>query len=177
MNNNNKQSCSQLLVTLQCCHSILNTAWPKPGVTQMQGAQIYIGTKLFEALENALSQVERDVFACRIFSPNDIPYNVCELFEVMIKRLNKIGRKTNNSQIDNAVNLLYLATGVLYHHICKLFNVIPEQDDRFSPVEELQPLLISCGWDTKTCDTQIILEMLSKKMSKCLSGLIEPMEE
>lgn len=157
---------TRLFELLQCCHSILNTAWPKPGVEAMAGARIFIGTKLFEALKNSAKQISTEI--TQIDDPEDRSlltgfWNVCN---ESIQHLEVNREILRDDAVDRIFNLLYLASGVAYHYVIKRTRETPDQNERFSTMEELQVLLVSCAWKSSSGnqDVQRIMMDVQEEM-------------
>jgi hypothetical protein len=131
---------------LQCCHSIISTAWPRPDYPSLAGAGKFIHTKLFTALENAdktlislFQEAEKEGFNVEYGKL----WEYCHQILSVLKRL-----ETNclHPSIDPAFNLLYLTSGVLYEEIVATLPSRPEPDKRFASVEDLESLVSACKW-------------------------------
>jgi hypothetical protein len=157
---------SKLLLLLQSCHSILGTAWPRPGYPDLAGARTFLGTNLFTALENGSAELDR-LFAGleSIAARRDLPLLWRRCSEV-IKRLRALGRSSDNPRIDRAFNLLYLSTGVLYQEVAQTLPEVPKQDARFSTVEDVEELLHLCRWEGTKSE-------LARQMSDSLAKVLE----
>lgn len=131
---------------LQSCHSILGTAWPKPGCQQLSDSRTFIGTNLFIALRNGAIELDRlftEMGSNGSNGPSVLLWKVCH--DVM-NQLNVLGRKSEHPRIDSAFNLLYLAVGVLYQTIAHNVTETPKQDAQFSTVPEIDELMQNCQW-------------------------------
>jgi hypothetical protein len=153
---------------LQCCHSILNTAWPKPDVPQMSGARSFLGTKLFTALENITVSIKNELDAApkmQLFS------NTWNSFSAVVNQLKVLGRQSTNPEIDRAFNLLYFTSGVLYYEIAKANSMIPKNDTRFSHVEKFEELVLLCKWTTEIKNDSTFVKQLDREINECLTKL------
>ncbi len=89
-----------LLVSLQCCHSVLGTAWPRPGCPQLAGARSFIGTKLFVALEKIVSQIREQVAA---LDESELKAELSHLWKTVgdgVIFLKQFGRQREDAPID-----------------------------------------------------------------------------
>ena len=166
----------KILGLLQGCHSILGLCWPKPGVPQMPGSRIFIGTKPFVALEDGIRQANVE-FASLCELPN--LHTACQAWRLVteiVARFRKLGRESQVAAIDPAYNLIYLTTGVLYHHISSALSVVPEHVQPFATVEPLEKLLSDCSWKKSVAadiGTREILESLTRALQDSLTELKE----
>jgi hypothetical protein len=141
---NTASKAQDVLVMLQCYHSILNTAWPRPDYPSLAGAGRFIHTKLFTALENA------DMKLISLFQEAEkegLSVEYGELWEYCHQILFALKRLETNClhpSIDPAFNLLYLTSGVLYEGIAVTMPSRPEPDKRFASVEDLPSLASAC---------------------------------
>jgi hypothetical protein len=138
----------ELLVMLQCCHSVLSTIWPRPGYQSLAGAGRFIHTKAFIALQNADKEL---VQLFQEANQAGLPKSYAEAWEFSHRIISALKQLETNSLhpiIDPAFNLLYLATGVLYQEIAASLPIRPKQDARFTTVEDLKVMLIKCQWET-----------------------------
>jgi hypothetical protein len=143
-----KPQTEELLVMVQCCHSVLSTAWPRPGFSSLAESGRFIGTKLFSALENADNELRR-LFQEACKEGIDKQYGeILEHCHQIIVFLKQLESNRLHPSIDPAFNLLYLATGVIYQEIAASLPTVPEQDNRFATVEELKSLVSICKWET-----------------------------
>jgi len=160
----------RILVQLQCCHSVLNTAWPRPRVAAMRGAKMFIGTKLFLALETSLREIAA---AIQEFPDADVKSALLPFWtavEQLGRRLKMFGTDRADDDVDQAFNLLYLATGVAYHLVRERFDQPPSQDDRYSSVEGLDRLLSLCAWSavSSTANPEELTPSVGRKLTDCL---------
>ncbi len=159
-----------LMVQLQCCHSVLNTAWPRPGVAALRGAKAFIGTKLFIALETSM----RDIAAAiQAFPDTEIKSTLLPLWaaaEQLVGRLKRFGSERADEEVDKAFNLLYLASGVAYHLMRGRIEQPPSQDARYSSVESLDRLLTLCAWNSKSpiCTLEELTQHIELALADCL---------
>jgi hypothetical protein len=168
MNTQTNNIASRLLPLLQSCHSILGTAWPKPGCPQLTGARTFIGTNLFAALENGameLDQLFAGLESATIKGGGALLWKRCH---DVIKRLKVLGRTSENPHIDAAFNLLYLATGVLYRQIAHSLTPMPDQDARFATVEEIEDLAQQCQWQGNATESA---GQIADALAEVLDGL------
>src|SRR6266516_3860241 len=164
--------CSPLLVGLQCCHSILGTAWPRPGCPQLAGARSFIGTKLFVALEKIVGQIGAQVAA---LDESNLKRELLPLSKMVtdaVDYLKQFGKQREDEPVDRVFNLLYLVTGVAYHRVAAETPDKPQQDARYSTVEDLADLLRLCAWTPKqqTTDPGRLLRELSVDLEAALRG-------
>ena len=131
---------------LQCCHSILGTAWPRPSCKELAGAGAFIGTKLFTALENGARQLSDAVEDASREGLETELVQVWRHCDQVIQLLKLLKSQSRHPAIDPAFNLLYMATGVLYHQIARGQSSPPVQDKRFATVEDLEKLITICEW-------------------------------
>jgi hypothetical protein len=89
--------------------------------------------------------------------------------EVLKNTLKDKGSKSE--QVDFALNLLYLASGVLYHRLVELSSKLPEIDKRLVGVEEMQDLLRLCHWPTNTKSVKATFDSLVSEMMACAQDL------
>ena len=162
---------SELLVQLQCCHSILNTAWPKPGVPQMAGARSFIGTKLFQALERIVNQITETVQSLTESQVKDQLSQAWTAVAKLVVFLKVSGRDLDTETIDRAFNLLYLTSGVAYHRLAAGLSQTPPQNERFSTVENLADLLGVSAWPPSepSPNPADLLEAVAEEISKVIS--------
>ena len=146
MNTNPNADYSELLAQVRHFHSILNTAWPRPGVPQMAKASVFIGTKLFTALENGLIQIQHALEALHSSSNRNELVGFWKTLAGLFLQLKGQNSGERSERIDQALNLLYLASGVFYHRLAELSSVVPKADERMIGVEEMAKLLELCGW-------------------------------
>lgn len=134
----------KILGLLQGCHSILSLGWPKPGIPEMSGARVFIGTKPFFALKDGIRQANREF---ELFSAIQKMKSTCEAWHLVgeiVNRFEALGRQSESKAIDPAFNLIYLTTGVLYHHISTMFSVVPEHVQPYAIVDDIERLLHDC---------------------------------
>ena len=156
---------------LQCCHSILNTAWPKPGVPQMTGASGFIGTNVFRALRRITLLIKEEIAdAGSSLKVPDLA-RVWGAFEAVVERLEERGRQAPRNQVDRAFNLLYLASCVLYRELARAGEVVPKHDPRFSHVEELGELLSLCAWKSNPAPGKPLINEIEDALRACLSAI------
>ena len=174
MNDQRDWNPEQLLQFLQGCHSILGIGWPKPGVPQMAGARIFIGTNPFLALEDGIRQANEEFeFLCKLPKMQTTCEAWC-LVKALVAQLRALGRESQSPMIESALNLLYLATGVLYHEISSDLGATPKLVERFSRVEVLEELLRTCAWkQSNSQNPEDILQDVVAEMKKCLVALQE----
>ena len=159
-----------LMVQLQCCHSVLNTTWPRPGVAAMRGAKMFIGTKLFIALETSV----RDIAAAiQDFPDTEVKSALLPFWtpaEQLVRRLKQFGAERPDNDVDQAFNLLYLATGVAYHLVRSRIDQPPSQDDRYSSVEGLDRLLSLCAWSavSSIANPEEQTQCIGRALTDCL---------
>jgi hypothetical protein len=137
---------TELLVRLQCCHSILNTAWPRPGVPQMAGARRFIATKLFRSLQVSIDQTAESIES--LGEPQvkeDLFYTWNSVGET-VRYLSVANQRADEATVDRLFNLLYLVTGIAYHRVAGELPQKSQQDERFSSVEDVGDLLRLCAW-------------------------------
>jgi hypothetical protein len=151
-----------ILGHLQGCHSVLALGWPRPGIPQMAGARIFIGTNPFFALEDGIQQASAEF---EILCKNPNMQTACQawlLVTQIVVQFRTLGRQSQSAAIDPAFNLIYLTTGVLYHHISSIFSVTPKSVQPFATVESLEKLLGDCSWghSKKHISTEEILASL-----------------
>lgn len=163
----------KILGLLQGCHSILGLCWPRPGVAQMAGSRIFIGTKSFVALEDGIRQTNVE-FTSLCELPN--LQTACQAWRLVtdiIAGFRVLGRESQSTAIDPAYNLIYLTTGILYHHIASIFSVVPKHVQPYATVEPLEKLLSDCSWehDVGKVETAEILKSLANKMRESLAEI------
>jgi len=160
MNELNKQR--ELLSLVWKFHQILNTAWPKPSVPQMAGSSVFIGTNLFKTLENGLSQIKDALISCEGTKKEMLPF--WNSFSDLFFKIGMQNRFEKSVRIDEALNLLYLASGILYHRIREITSASPQLHAHLSDVEDVGKLLQACGWTSdkttiKEIENELIVEM------------------
>jgi hypothetical protein len=163
----------RLLGLLQGCHSILGLCWPKPGVPQMSGARIFIGTKPFFALEDGIRQTNSEFESLSQFNNMQTARAAWHLVTRIVAQFRILGRNSEAKAIDPAFNLIYLATGLLYHHVSNIFSVVPIPVQPYATVETLEKLLRDCSWqqgNDKT-ETEEMLKSLADNLHKSLIEL------
>src|SRR5436190_4253721 len=91
-------------------HSLLNTAWPKPGVEAPISATVFLNTKLFAALEQGVHEIQSTI---NRFASEDTNDELSQFWSAFVDLFKKVkGQKTSTEpkKVDAAVNLLYLAS-------------------------------------------------------------------
>ena len=163
----------KILGLLQGCHSILGLAWPKPGIPQMAGASIFIGTNPFVALEDGVRQTGEEFASLYKLQNMQTACEAWRLLTEIVRRFKILGRHSQSPAIDPAFNLIYLTTGVLYYHISTTFSIVPAHVQPFATVEPLEKLLSICSWKQSEDDdrTQKIMGELITKLCESLADL------
>jgi hypothetical protein len=165
MNNESKNDYCELLANIWQFHSILNTAWPKPGIPQMTGASVFLHTNLFKALENGLIRIQQ------LLKPVETSngfLNYWEAFYSLFMRLKEQDRAEKSERIDRAINMLYLASGVLYHQVAMISSKLPDCDKRLIGVEDFSKLLQLCRWSDSGNTIDSVFDDLPSKMTSIL---------
>jgi hypothetical protein len=151
----------QLLSLIWKFHCVLNTAWPKPDVPVMAGSSVFIGTNLFKALENGLVQIEQSFHSSQSQGREELlPF--WNAFNHLFSILKKQNRSEKSARIDEALNLLYLASGVFYHRIKEISSATLETDPRLTGVEDIPTLLKICKWTGATKASEMENEIIEK---------------
>jgi hypothetical protein len=172
MTNSNKSGDYQVLLqTILKFHSILGTIWPRPGVAEMQHASIFIGTNLFKTLENGVSQIDGQLKSISEVTVQNEIEPFWSVFKKLFKIIATTDRGIKDAQVDFAVNLLYLGSGVLYHRIAEFSSKLPSVDARMTGVEGLPDLLQLCHWPTNENSPGPIIPSLIGEMMSCSRDL------
>jgi len=141
----------------------------------MANSRIFIGTKPFIALEDGIRQTNAEFALLNQLGNMQPAYNAWRLVTKIVARFRTLGSQSQSIAIDPAYNLIYLTTGVLYHHISKALSVVPAHVEPFATVEPLEKLLSDCAW--KHCGdcvkTIAILESLIDALQNNLAELGE----
>lgn len=149
----------RLLELLWQFHSILKTAWPRPGVPEMANASVFIGTNLFKTLGNGLREIE-EVIRSETNSGQWLDFvPFLKAFNRFFFQIGLQDRNRPSVKIDRALNLLYLASGIFYLHVAEVFSESPEED-----MEKLAELLNLCQWHTNLETTNQIFSSLMDEM-------------
>jgi hypothetical protein len=151
---------------LQGCHSILGLGWPKPGVPQIGGGRVFIGTNPFLALKDEIRQTNIEFESLYKLQSMQTTWEAWHLVTGIVSQFEVLGRQSLSSAIDPAFNLIYLTTGVLYHHISIMFSIVPKPVQPFATVETLEKLLSDCSWKQteNNLDTESILKTLIERL-------------
>ena len=157
----------KLAALLSQFHSILKIAWPKPGVPQMSGASIFIGTNLFKTLEDGVLKIGETMSALD-------DSQGCELrpiwaaFTKLFSAIQCVDRGSKSKNVDFALNLLYLGSGVIYHHVAAL-------DQRAvtgsSGVEPLDELVRQCEWPAEGQSRRTLAHSVTAALMACAADL------
>jgi hypothetical protein len=169
----NQVDLQKILGLLQGCHSILGLCWPRPGIAQMAGSKIFIGTKPFIALEEGVRLTTSEFELLRTMEKIKPAFNVWHLIVDVVAEFRRLGPKSQSPDIDPAYNLIYLATGVLYHQIATSFTVVPKPVPPYATVERMDKLLADCGWNGAGLNlgSDEILDSISVALKKSLTTL------
>lgn len=153
---------SELAGALRACHSILNTAWPRPGVAAMARARSFIKTKLYGNLEAAAYEVAKSVGSA---ADHDL-----EAFAVALQRrveaLKQGHEQLSDEAIDSIFNLLYLATGVAFHRVSDLGLRSPSWAENLMEVEPVDALLRLCKWGKESEPSEQLLVELTAALER-----------
>jgi|GEM_PF-2328358 len=152
-------------------HSILGIAWPKPGVHELAGASVFIGTTLFNALADGLNRIESvlENSSCCTVRTKLTPF--WHALKRLFTFVGKQDRYSKSGPVDSALNLLYLASGVFYHRLAELSSKQPEMDVHPIEVEEFKELLRLCRWSAKADDVESVFDSLVEEMTACAAEL------
>jgi hypothetical protein len=167
------QGYEKLLAFLLQFHSVLNTAWPKPDAPEMANASIFIGTNLFKALEDGVCQIQDALHSFPDPKLRNEATPFWNAFSGLFFELGAQGRGKQNEGTDYAFNLLYLASGVLYHRVAEFSPKLPTLDARLMGVEKLGDLLRLCNWQKNEQTTKSVFDSLVAEMTTCASDLKE----
>ncbi|HEY3763392.1 MAG TPA: hypothetical protein VGN23_16725 [Verrucomicrobiae bacterium] len=140
----------ELLKAVWKFHSVLNIIWPKPGVPVMAGSSTFIGTGFFRSLETGIKEIDRMLISFGL--DQEIQKELCDFWHVvylLYLRLKVQKRLEKSVQVDDAINLLYLASGVLYNRIKEISFITIELAPGLSDVEDIEKLLYVCNWGQK----------------------------
>jgi hypothetical protein len=151
-------------------HSIFNTAWPKPGEPALAGASIFIGTTLFKTLENGLTLIEEAIDKS---DPSNEIKHFWTAFKTLFVAVSKQDRNEKSEQIDFALNLLYLASGVFYHRLRELSFTQPDLGKDFICIKSFSELLKLCRWPEKSESVKSVFNSLISQMMACAQDLHE----
>ena len=83
-------------------------------------------------------------------------------FNHLFSILKKQNRSEKSARIDEALNLLYLASGVFYHRIKEISSATLETDPRLTGVEDIPTLLKICKWTGATTASEMENEIIEK---------------
>jgi hypothetical protein len=171
MNHKAKADCRKLMWWVAKHHSILNTAWPKPGEPALAGASVFIGTTLFKSLENSLPLIEEEIDE---LSDDELKGELkpfLEAFKKLFFAVGRMDRNINSEQVDFAFNILYLASGIFYHRIEQLSFTRADLENEFIRVKPFGELLELCRWPEKSEEVKPIFDSLISQMSACAQDL------
>jgi hypothetical protein len=167
----NKADNEELSALLEKFHSVLNTAWPKPGVPAMANASVFIGTTLFKGLEDGLNIIEDAIEASEACDFKKEAMSFWNVFRNLFTAIGKQDRYKQSEQVDFAFNLLYLASGVFYYRVVELSSKQPGIDRRTIEVEPFEDLLRLCRWPGKTENVKSVYSSLIHEMMACAQDL------
>jgi hypothetical protein len=162
----------QLLNSIWKLHSVLSVIWPKPGVPVMAGASTFIGTNFFKSLETGIRQIDEQLNSYGL--NGETRKELCDFWHVvhlLYLRLRVQNKLEKSVRIDNAINLLYLASGVLYHRIKETSSITIELAPGLSDVEDFEKLLRVCNWARTKTTIQEIENSVVTEMNTLLETL------
>jgi len=165
-------------------HMVLSTAWPRPGVAQMAGASVFIATTLFTTLKDGMREIQD---ALELAENSGVRNQVAGFWAEFSKLFSAVSshntQEDRSEQIDNALNILYLASGVLYRRIVEISGHAVVQDERIIGVEELDDLLALCHWTAPDTTLHSVfygllssMAFLTEKIGRSSSGLAGAIE-
>jgi len=155
-------------------HSIFNTAWPRPGEPALAGASIFIGTTLFKTLENCLGRIEHAIDETEGVEFGDEIKRFWAAFKALFCAVSGQDRTEKSQRIDQALNLLYFASGVFYHRLAELSFAKPDLDKDFIRIESFDELVTLCRWPRKADSVKSVFESLVEEMMACAAELEQP---
>lgn len=162
-----KADYEKLMVWVAKFHSVFSTAWPKPGEPALAGASIFIGTTLWKSLENAFQYFQETIEGSGDHDSKREIEQFLTVFKLLFFAVGKQDRNEKSEQVDFALNMLYLASGVLYHRLEELSSVRPDLKKEFTSVRPLDELLNVCHWPGRTKSVKSIFDSLIGEMKRC----------
>lgn len=165
-----KMNCKKLMWWVAKFHSISSTAWPKPDEPALAGASVFIGTTLFKTLENGLPLIDEaiDESGCK----NEVE-SFWAAFKSLFFAVSKQNRNERSEQVDFAINLLYLASGIFYYRLEEFSFTQPDLDKDFIRIEPFEELLKLCHWSGKAENVESVFDSLASQMMSCARDLHE----
>ncbi len=161
----------KLMMWVAKFHSLMSTAWPKPDEPALAGASVFIGTTLWKALENAFPLFQETVEAANNYdSTREI---ICFLtaFKRLFFAVGNQDRNNKSEQVDFALNLLYLASGVFYYRLQELSSTQPDIGKDFIRIKPFSELLNLCRWPDKTGSVKSVFDSIVVQMTMCAKDL------
>ena len=139
----------------------------------MAGAKILIGTNLFLALKEGIERANKEFGSLSDLPEMETACAAWHLVTQIVHRFEELGRQSQSAAIDPAFNLIYLTTGVLYHHISTLFSVVPKHVQPYATVEPLDALITAClgQQSEQNTETESILTNLVGTLRRSLAEL------
>jgi len=104
-----------ILGCFQAAHSVLNLAWPRPGVPGMTGASAFLGTNVLKGFRTALLKAAP---AIAELPADKLRETIAAAVGESLSLLDRIELKTAKmpqEAFDSAINLLYFVTGAAWH--------------------------------------------------------------
>ncbi len=130
----------------------------------MAGGSVFLGTNLFRALDDGLSLIERALGNAENSAVRREVADFWKSFTHLFLRLESQNRHEKSKRIDDAINLLYFASGVLYHRINEFSGSVPFQDTRLVGVEPLEELITLCRWTQPHPTVKTVFDSLPQAM-------------
>jgi len=152
MNELEKQQIEGLLASIQQFHSLVGIACPteiaviKKDATEIipahqEGSRVFITSKLFEQLEASAATIQDAAI--------NLPVALAFASETsqLLQRIKTEGRHGNPVAINEAIVLLYLASGLAQHSICATFQMNTPATEQFGRVKSVEQLMNLCKPD------------------------------
>ena len=141
---------SKLALLFQCAHSVLTLLAPRPSVTALSGAGIFLKTKPFLAYLKTDAEINSLLTENRQLDELHDSASIWELCHTLVLNMDHLPIPNRDPIVDDAFNLLYLATGIFYHDIVALLPAKPNQNPNYATVEDLGYLTKRCQWTVPT---------------------------
>lgn len=166
-----KADYEKLMMWVAKFHSLQSTAWPKPGESALAGASIFIGTTLWKTLENAFPFFQEAIEASSDRDSKREIEQFLAAFKLLFSAVGTQDRNEKSEQVDFALNLLYLASGVFYHRLEELSFTRPDLKKEFIHIKPLDELLKVCRWPAKAESVKSVCSSLIGEMMACARDL------
>ena len=153
------------------CHTILADIFPHEGTKKIGGSRVFIRVPLLVVLKDSVKAIRNELGNwADVEARNDIALLWAEVVE-LLARLEKEGCDGNAQKIDEAVTLLYLASGATWNYLRAFTTDEPPHNPQYVRVEPMLPLLKRCGHESKIesgIEPKQLVERLRTELNVCL---------